>query len=83
MRARTDLDFLLYPLATEEHPACPACGTPMTIAVREARGDRPDFSIQVSNLHAVRKIRSRGLRARRFTPAGLLSATTTPAHTHG
>jgi hypothetical protein len=44
MRARTDLDFLLYPLATEEEPTCSACGAPMTIAVHEARGDRPDFS---------------------------------------
>jgi hypothetical protein len=43
MRARTDLDFLLYPLATEEEPTCSACGAPMTIAVHEARGDRPDF----------------------------------------
>jgi hypothetical protein len=44
MRARTDLDFLLYPLATEEEPVCPACGKPMTIALHEARHDRPDFS---------------------------------------
>jgi hypothetical protein len=44
MRARTDLDFLLYPLATEEEPTCPACGKPMTIALHEARRDRPDFS---------------------------------------
>ena len=28
------------------------------------------LDLQVSNLHAVRKIRSGGLRARRFTPAG-------------
>jgi hypothetical protein len=28
------------------------------------------LDLQVSNLHAVRKIRSGGLRARRFTPGG-------------
>ena len=44
MRARTDLDFLLYPLATEEQPSCPECGKPMTIALHEARRDQPDFS---------------------------------------
>jgi hypothetical protein len=40
----TDQDFLLYPLGTEEQPECPACGKPMTIALHEARSDRPDFS---------------------------------------
>jgi transposase-like protein len=44
MRARTDLDFLLYPLATDEQPECPACGKPMTVAMHEVRIDRPDFS---------------------------------------
>jgi hypothetical protein len=45
MRQTTDLDFLLYPLATKEVPICPECGAPMTIAVLEARGgDSPDFS---------------------------------------
>jgi hypothetical protein len=37
MRATTDLDFLLYPLATEEEPTCPSCGAPMTIAIRMQR----------------------------------------------
>ena len=41
---RVDQDFLLYPLATEEEPHCPACGKPMMIAVHEARHDLPDFS---------------------------------------
>ncbi len=41
---RTDQDFLLYPLGTEEQPLCPACGEPMMIALHEARSDRPDFS---------------------------------------
>jgi hypothetical protein len=41
---RTDQEFLLYPLGTEEQPTCPACGKSMTIALHEARGDRPDFS---------------------------------------
>jgi hypothetical protein len=27
---RTDQDFLLYPLGTEDQPHCPACGKPMT-----------------------------------------------------
>jgi hypothetical protein len=40
----TDQDFLLYPLGTEEQPECPGCGKPMTIALHEARSDRPDFS---------------------------------------
>jgi predicted RNA-binding Zn-ribbon protein involved in translation (DUF1610 family) len=31
---KTDLDFLLYPLATEGPPECPACGTPMVIVLR-------------------------------------------------
>jgi predicted RNA-binding Zn-ribbon protein involved in translation (DUF1610 family) len=44
MRGRSDLDFLLYPLATEEVPTCPECGALMTIALHEARDDRPDFS---------------------------------------
>jgi hypothetical protein len=44
MRETTDLDFLLYPLPTEEMPKCPECGAPMTIAVLEAREDSPDFS---------------------------------------
>ena len=44
MRQTTDLDFLLYPLATEEMPKCPECGAPMTFAVLEAREDSPDFS---------------------------------------
>src|SRR5437879_1239231 len=26
IRRLSDLDFLLYPLATEEYPTCPACG---------------------------------------------------------
>jgi hypothetical protein len=30
-------DFLLYPLATEVEPLCPACGEPMTMALFEAR----------------------------------------------
>jgi transposase-like protein len=41
---RTDQDFLLYPLGTEDRPHCPACGKPMTLALHEARTDRPDFS---------------------------------------
>jgi transposase-like protein len=41
---RTDQDFLLYPLATEEQPSCSACRKPMTIATHEARSDHPDFS---------------------------------------
>jgi len=41
---RTDQEFLLYPLATEERPACPGCGEPMLVAMHEARDDRPDFS---------------------------------------
>ena len=41
---RTDQDFLLYPLGTEDQPHCPACGKPMTLALHEARTDRPDFS---------------------------------------
>jgi transposase-like protein len=44
MRQTTDLDFLLYLLATDEMPRCPECGAPMTIAVLEARADGPDFS---------------------------------------
>jgi tRNA(Ile2) C34 agmatinyltransferase TiaS len=44
MRATTDLDFLLYPLATEELPKCPECGTLMTISLLEAQADGPDFS---------------------------------------
>jgi hypothetical protein len=44
-RGKTDLDFLLYPLATDDRPDCPECGKPMAIAVHEARSDdRPDFS---------------------------------------
>jgi tRNA(Ile2) C34 agmatinyltransferase TiaS len=30
-------DFLLYPLATEDEPRCPACGERMTMALFEAR----------------------------------------------
>jgi len=41
---RTDQDFLMYPLATEEQPDCPRCGKPMKVAMHEARNDRPDFS---------------------------------------
>ena len=41
---KPDQDFLLYPLATDEQPECPACGKPMTVAMHEARIDRPDFS---------------------------------------
>jgi transposase-like protein len=41
---KTDLDFLLYPLATEGPPGCPACGRLMEIVVYEARGNSPDFS---------------------------------------
>jgi transposase-like protein len=41
---KTDQDFLLYPLATERPPSCPACGGPMEIALHEARQNRPDFS---------------------------------------
>jgi hypothetical protein len=38
-------DLLLYPLATEEDPSCPACGEPMTMALFEARsGPGLDFS---------------------------------------
>jgi transposase-like protein len=44
MRPRTDLDFLIYPLAMEEVATCPACGAPMTVAVYEARDNCPDFS---------------------------------------
>ena len=44
MRGRSDLDFLLYQLATEEVPTCPECGALMTIVLHEARDDRPDFS---------------------------------------
>jgi hypothetical protein len=41
---KTDLDFLLYPLATEGPPDCPACGRPMEIVGYEARENNPDFS---------------------------------------
>jgi transposase-like protein len=41
---KTDLDFLLYPLATEGLPDCPACGRPMEIVAYEARENLPDFS---------------------------------------
>jgi hypothetical protein len=41
---KTDHDFLLYPLATEGPPNCPACGGPMEIVLHEARENRPDFS---------------------------------------
>ena len=41
---KTDHDFLLYPLATEGPPNCPACGRPMEIVLHEARENRPDFS---------------------------------------
>ena len=41
---RPDQDFLLYPLATDERPACSACGKPMTVAMHEAGIDRSDFS---------------------------------------
>jgi transposase-like protein len=41
---RADQDFLLYPLAIEGLPACPACGKPMEIVAHEARENRPDFS---------------------------------------
>jgi hypothetical protein len=41
---KTDQDFLLYPLATEDQLNCPECGKPMAIALLEARNDRPDFS---------------------------------------
>jgi hypothetical protein len=34
-------DFLLYPLANEEQPNCPACGKPMAIALHETRLNRP------------------------------------------
>ena len=37
-------DFLLYPLANEDQPNCPACGKPMAIVLHEARVNRPDFS---------------------------------------
>jgi hypothetical protein len=38
-------DLLLYPLATEVEPPCPACGEPMTIALFEARSEPAlDFS---------------------------------------
>jgi hypothetical protein len=30
-------DFLLYPLANEDQPNCPACGKPMAIVLHEAR----------------------------------------------
>jgi hypothetical protein len=43
-RGKTDLDFLLYPLATDDQPDCPECGKPMTVAMHEVRIDRPDFS---------------------------------------
>jgi ssDNA-binding Zn-finger/Zn-ribbon topoisomerase 1 len=29
-------DFLLYPLANEDQPNCPACGKPMAIVLRRA-----------------------------------------------
>jgi len=41
---KTDLDFLLYPLATEGPPDCPVCGVPMETVGHEARENRPDFS---------------------------------------
>ena len=41
---RTDQVFWHYPLATEESPSCPACGKPMTLSLRKARVDRPNFS---------------------------------------
>src|SRR3984893_11597201 len=47
---RTDQDFLLYPLATEEQPSCPECGKSMTIATHEARSDHPDFSTSDAGL---------------------------------
>jgi hypothetical protein len=66
MRARTDLDFLLYPLATEEGPTCPACGKPMTIALHEARPGRPDFStFRCPDCSTVRKVSAGELTARR------------------
>jgi hypothetical protein len=39
-----DQDLLLYPLATEELPSCPACGCAMGIVLHEARDKGPDFS---------------------------------------
>jgi hypothetical protein len=44
MRHTTDLDFLLYPLATDEMPRCPECGALMTIAELEAREESTDFA---------------------------------------
>jgi hypothetical protein len=41
---KADPDLLLNPLTTAEMPTCPACGSPMAIALHEARENRPDFS---------------------------------------
>jgi hypothetical protein len=41
---RSDEEFLLYPLATEGQPLCPACREPMKMALLEARSAPPDFS---------------------------------------
>ena len=41
---KTDQDLLLYPLITAEMPTCPACGSPMAIALHETRKNLPDFS---------------------------------------
>jgi hypothetical protein len=59
MRGRSDLDFLLYPLATEEVPTCPECGALMTIALHEARDDRPDFSVRAMTGWCLRRTGSR------------------------
>jgi hypothetical protein len=40
---KSDQDFLLYPLATEEPPECAACGKSMAIVLHEIRSNRPDF----------------------------------------
>jgi hypothetical protein len=44
---RPDQDFLLYPLATAEMPACPSCARPLAIMLHEARKNRPDISTYI------------------------------------
>ena len=38
-----DEEFLLYPLDTGDDPACPGCGTVMTVASHEVRETKPNF----------------------------------------
>ena len=51
-------DFLLYPLANEEQPNCPACGKPMAIVLHEAKGKSPGLlDVSVLRMPADEKIR--------------------------